>query len=81
VDEVSRVGVLDSRDLERVEEGRGGRGGEGQRARRGKKKGRKRKERTSWSARRRTVLRENFLLQKLKRSSKLGPRRSITIAL
>lgn len=36
---------------------------------------------TNWSASRRTVLSENLLLQKLKRSSREGPRRSMTIAL
>ena len=35
----------------------------------------------SWSASRRTVLRLSFLLQKLKRSSRLGPNSSITITL
>ena len=36
---------------------------------------------TSWSASSRTVLRVNLRLQKLKRSSREGPRRSMTIAL
>ena len=35
---------------------------------------------TSWSARRRTVLRENLREQKLKRSSREGPSKSMTIA-
>src|SRR5271154_2328524 len=34
---------------------------------------------TSWSARSKTVLRENLRLQKLKRSSRDGPSKSITI--
>lgn len=37
--------------------------------------------RTNWSASISTVLRLNFLLQKLNRSSKLGPSRSMTITL
>lgn len=36
---------------------------------------------TNWSASSKTVLRLNFLEQKLKRSSRLGPRSSITITL
>jgi hypothetical protein len=36
---------------------------------------------TSWSASMRTVLRLNFLLQKLNKSSRDGPSRSITITL
>jgi len=36
---------------------------------------------TIWSANSRTVLRVNFLEQKLNRSSKLGPRSSITMTL
>jgi hypothetical protein len=36
---------------------------------------------TNWSASMRTVFRLNFRLQKLKRSSRLGPRRSSTMTL
>jgi hypothetical protein len=36
---------------------------------------------TNWSANSKTVLRENFLLQKLNKSSKEGPSKSITIVL
>jgi len=36
---------------------------------------------TSWSTSIRTVLRLNFLLQRLNKSSRLGPKRSITITL